>query len=152
MRDFVAWYREHYVVDRDLIDRYFNEEFEAELRNLRGRYGPPQGSLLIAVLADRPAGCVALRNLGDGICEMKRMFVPTEFRRRGVGSQLVRFVILNAKIAGYRLMRLYTSKRLGEAIRFYERLGFRRTAPYFDLADDLKDWLIFFELDLDQTA
>jgi ribosomal protein S18 acetylase RimI-like enzyme len=46
-------------------------------------------------------------------------------------------------------MRLYTTNRQHEAIRLYERVGFVRTAPYYAIEDRiLKDWLIFFELEL----
>src|SRR4028119_563641 len=89
MRAFVAWHRERHVDDIALIDRYFDDaEFEAELAGLPGKYVPPEGRLLIAYQDGRPAGCVALRDLSDGTCEMKRMFVPIQFRGMGVGRAL----------------------------------------------------------------
>ena len=89
MRAFVAWHRERHVEDIELIDRYFDKgEFEQELSNLPGHYQPPSGRLLVAYVAGRPAGCVALHDLGGRICEMKRMFVPQEFRGLGVGRAL----------------------------------------------------------------
>jgi hypothetical protein len=45
-------------------------------------------------------------------------------------------------------MRLDTSRRQSEAMRLYENAGFRRIPPYYALADDVKDWLVFFELTL----
>ena len=33
-------------------------------------------------------------------------------------------------------------------LRLYKRSGFRRIAPYYELPDDMKDWLVFFELEL----
>ncbi len=45
-------------------------------------------------------------------------------------------------------MRLDTSQRQSEAILLYERAGFRRIPPYYDLAEDVKDWLVFFELNV----
>jgi hypothetical protein len=45
-------------------------------------------------------------------------------------------------------MRLDTSRRQSEAMRLYENAGFRRIPPYYDLTDDVKDWLVFFELTL----
>lgn len=146
MRDFVAWHRERHVEDLALIDRYFDEaEFERELAGLPGKYAPERGSLLIAYADGRPAGCVAMRDLGDGYCEMKRMFVPGSFRGRGIGRALASRVIADATGAGYRAMRLDTSRRQEEAMRLYESLGFRRIEPYYALTDDLRDWLVFFE-------
>ena len=149
MRAFLAWHRERHVEDLALIDSYFDEEeWEHELSSLPGKYSPPKGNLLIAYHNNKPAGCVALRKLEDGVCEMKRMFIPTELRGLGIGRALADGIIADAKNAGYRLMRLDTSNRQTEAIRLYERSGFRRTAPYYPLSDDLKNWLVFFELEL----
>jgi GNAT superfamily N-acetyltransferase len=149
MRAFVAWHRVRHVEDIDLIERYFDQgAFDAELAGLPGKYARPRGRLLLAYLDGKPAGCVALRDLGDGICEMKRMFVPEAFRGRGVGRALAERIIAAGKEAGYRAMRLDTSRRQSEAMALYEQAGFRRIPPYSQLADDVKDWLVFFELAL----
>ncbi len=149
MRAFVAWHRERHVEDIALIDRYFDAEaWEAELAGLPGKYAPSKGSLLIAYRGGQPAGCVALHDLGDGIAEMKRMFVPTAFRGLGVGRALADRVMADARKAGYRRMRLDTSRRQKEAIRLYEASGFRRIQPYYQVTDELRDWLVFFECDL----
>jgi ribosomal protein S18 acetylase RimI-like enzyme len=66
----------------------------------------------------------------------------------GVGRALADRIIEDARTAGYRLMRLDTSRRQEEAMRLYERSGFRRIAPYYPLSDDLKNWLVFFEMEL----
>jgi hypothetical protein len=42
------------------------QNFEQELADLPGPYEPPSGCLLLAVVDDEPAGCVALRKLTDG--------------------------------------------------------------------------------------
>lgn len=149
MRAFVAWHRGRHVDDLKLIDSYFDAvEFERELAGLPGKYAPPKGSLLIAYHDGQPAGCVALRDLGDQVCEMKRMFIPTELRGLGIGRALASRIIADARAAGYRLMRLDTSKRQSEAMRLYEKSGFRRTQPYYPASDELKEWLVFFELEL----
>lgn len=143
---FARWHRERHVEDLDLIDRYFDvAAFAEELATLPAKYAPPRGSLLIAYDGEMPAGCVAMRDLGDGVCEMKRMFVPETARGRGAGRALCAQIIADAKAAGYRLMRLDTSKRQGEAMRLYEAAGFVRTAPYYEMADDVRGWLVFFE-------
>jgi GNAT superfamily N-acetyltransferase len=149
MRAFVTWHRARHVEDIDLIERYFDQRaFDEELAGLPGKYARPHGRLLIAYLDGKPAGCVALRDLGDGVCEMKRMFVPEAFRGRGVGRALAERIVAEGKEAGYRAMRLDTSRRQSEAMQLYERAGFKRIPPYYDLADDVKDWLVFFELAL----
>jgi len=149
MRAFVDWHRNRHQPDIALIDRYFDlAEFEAELAALPGKYSPPKGTLLAAFDGDQIVGCVAMRDLGHDICEMKRMFVPEFARGRGVGSALVDRVVLDAKAAGYQTMRLDTSWRQIEAMRLYERKGFLPIAPYYELSQDMKAWLRFYELAL----
>jgi ribosomal protein S18 acetylase RimI-like enzyme len=149
MRAFVAWHRERHVEDLALIDSYFDQaEFEAELAGLPGKYAPPKGRLLLARRDGEAAGCVALRDLGDGICEMKRMFLPVRFRGLGIGRALAERIIGEARNAGYRLMRLDTSLRQREAIGLYEKAGFKRIAPYYDLPQQMRDWLVFMEMEL----
>jgi ribosomal protein S18 acetylase RimI-like enzyme len=149
MRSFVAWHRERHVADLRLIDGYFDAAaFDEEVAGLPGKYGRPEGRLLLASVNGIPAGCVALRSLGDGSSEMKRMFVDPEFRGRGVGKALAIRLIDEARSAGYRTMRLDTSVRQLEAIGLYERLGFSRIEPYYELPAELVDWLVFMELAL----
>jgi len=146
MRAFVDWHRRRHVEDIALIDRYFDAgEFENELADLPGQYALPRGHLLLAHQGGQPAGCAAFRDLGDGACEMKRMFIYDEMRGQGIGRALADRLLLEANSAGYRRMRLDTSVRQTEAIGLYESAGFTRIAPYYPLPDDLKNWLVFME-------
>jgi putative acetyltransferase len=108
------------------------QDFDAELAGLPGRYAPPSGCLLLAMEGDRPLGCVALRDFGDGTCEMKRLYVAPEGRGRGVGKLLVQEVLRRGERAGYRRMVLDTLPEMGEAITLYRRLGFVETGRYWD--------------------
>ena len=153
MRAFVAWHRERNVEDLDLIDSYFDAEaFEAELASLPGAYAPPRGRLLLATLGGRAVGCVALREIDAGACEMKRMFVYPESQGHGVGRALGDAVIRAGREAGYRTMLLDTSFRQTEARALYRRLGFREIEPYYSLPDRLRAWLVFMALDLTPAA
>jgi putative acetyltransferase len=149
MRAFIAWHRERHVQDLQLIDQYFDAAaFEDELRTLPGVYTPPHGRLLLASVQQEPAGCVALRSIDDEYCEMKRMFVYPRFHGKGVGLALAQQLIEHARTAGYRAMRLDTSIRQAEASGLYARLGFRVIPPYYELPQNMRDWLVFMELEL----
>ncbi len=149
MRAFVDWHRSRHADDLHLINRYFDRgAFETELAGLPGPYAPPHGALLVAYHDGMPAGCVALRNLGLGICEMKRMFVAEDFRGLGIGRDLAARIITAAGTIGYRAMRLDTSRYQTEAMDLYESMGFRRILPYATLPQELEEWLVFYERDL----
>ena len=79
---------------------------------------------------------------------MKRMFVYRRFHGKGVGLALGQRVIESARQSGYRAMRLDTSIRQAEALGLYRRLGFVDIAPYYDLPQSLREWLVFMELKL----
>lgn len=149
MRSFVEWHYERHHEYRDLIDSHFDTaSFEAELEALPGDFAPPRGALLVAELGDQVAGCVALCDLGDGACEMKRMFVDPRYHGRGVGLALGHAVVTEARRIGHDRMLLDTGPKQVEAQGLYKRLGFRRIPPYSDLDEAMCRWLVFMELDL----
>ena len=149
IRAFVEWARGRYAAELAFVERYFDPSaFEAELQGLPGKYARPKGRLLLAVTEDRPAGCVAFRELAPGVCEMKRLFVDPRWHGKGVGRALVSTLIQEAKLAGYSTMRLDTGPHQIEAQTLYRRAGFRVIGPYYDVPEELRNWLVFMELDL----
>ena len=107
------------------------QDFVEELATLPGRYAPPSGRLLLAVEGTDAAGCVALRALEDGVCEMKRLFVRPAYRGQELGYRLAMQIVNEATAMGYAIMRLDTLDTLERAMQLYETLGFRRCAPYY---------------------
>jgi len=105
--------------------------FAAEVAELPGRYAPPSGCLLVARDGDLAAGCVALRDLGDGTCEMKRLYVASPYRGRGLGRHLIEGVVRRAERMGYRRMVLDTLPEMAGALAMYQAYGFVETAPYW---------------------
>jgi len=106
------------------------EDFARELVDLPGSYGPPDGALLVAHCDGRPAGCVALRPMEEGLCEIKRLFVRHPFRGKGIGKRLALAVIAAARDRGYRAMRISFAPWMEEAIAIYRGLGFRPIEAY----------------------
>ena len=107
------------------------QNFEQELAALPGAYAPPSGTILLACNDEQIGGCIALRALSDGACEMKRLFIRPQFRGSGAGRVLVHELIAYARNLGCRTMRLDTLPTMGAAIALYRSMGFREIAPYY---------------------
>lgn len=106
------------------------QNFEAELAGLPGKYKPPEGRLLLACSGAKAVGCVALRPLEGGTCEMKRLYVQPCARGAKLGRRLVEQICDEARIAGYSRICLDTLPTMSAAIRLYHEMGFNAIEPY----------------------
>jgi putative acetyltransferase len=123
VREYAAWIN---------VDLCF-QEIDAEIDGLPGKYAAEQGGVLLLALRDtQPAGCVALRALEPGVCEMKRLWVRDAFRGARLGELLATTILQRASQLGYAIIRLDTLADMTRAQRLYAQLGFREIPPYYD--------------------
>jgi putative acetyltransferase len=106
------------------------QDFDDELANLPGSYVPPAGCLLIALWQGQAAGCVALQQIGNGTCEMKRLYIRPSLRGLNIGRALAEAIIIKAREIRYARMRLDTLPSMKRATTLYAALGFREIEPY----------------------
>ncbi len=146
---FRTWLTERYPEHDWANDAFYSPARWDKLMSRLGElHAPPGGTILLADLDEAPAGCVMLQSLTPQICEMKRLFVHPDRRGSGVGVQLCKTLIGKAVDLGYRTMRLDTGVRHHEAQALYKSLGFREIEAYYDCPEDLREVMLFMELDL----
>lgn len=138
---------------RELVEEYAAslefaldfQDFEKELAEFPGEYGPPAGVILLAELGGEAVGCVCLRRFSRGVCEMKRLYVAPSARGSGVGRTLTEALLDEGRRLAYTRMRLDTVVAMGAANALYRSLGFREIEPY---RVNPLDGATFFERDL----
>ncbi len=106
------------------------QRFREELAALPGPYAPPDGRLLLWEEEGVVAGCIALCNLGEGVGELRRLWVSPRFRGRGIGRDLTHELLRDARKIGYSKVRLHTLPSMLSARAIYTGLGFYEIEPY----------------------
>lgn len=119
--------------------------YDDEVLHPGRKYGLPGGRLYLARIEGEPAGCIALRQLDERRCEMKRLYVRPAYRERGLGGQLIRRVIEDAREIGYECILLDTLPFLTDAISMYRRRGFVDIPSY---NNSPMENLVYMRLDL----
>jgi len=129
----------------DVGSRAARELIEALDTELAARYPEPganhfrldeeevaagRGAFLVARLDGSPVGCGAIRVIGEGDVEIKRMFVLPAHRGRGFGRELLACLESEARRLGARRLVLETGERQEEALALYEASGFVRIPPF----------------------
>ena len=92
----------------------------------------PDGAYYVGYEAGQAVAGGGLRRLGDGVAEIKRMYVRPEARSRGVAAALLRTLEEAARAMGYASARLDTGPKQVTAQRLYRAAGYREIAPYND--------------------
>ena len=122
-QEYASW------IGRDLSFQRYADELE----HLPGKYARPEGRLYLALSdTDEPLDCGALRDLGQGRCEMKRLYVRPGCRGGGIGAALIALLLEDARQEGYQEMVLDTLSFMKSARSLYHRMGFEAIPPYYE--------------------
>jgi GNAT superfamily N-acetyltransferase len=133
----------------------------AQQAELRARYEagqepgtPPSAADVAVVLVARDAsgeavGCGALRPLGDGVAEVKGMYVVPGARGRGLSKVVLAGLEAAARDRGWTTLRLETGPRQPEAMALYERAGYRSIPAFGAYAGADDGDSLFYERVLD---
>ena len=108
----------------------FLDSSDAELHDIWGNYSAKGG--IFKVLENEQGkiiGTVALRGINKQVCELRRMYLRSETRGRGLGNFLLLEAITKARSLGFSRVVLDTSSSLKEAIGLYRKFGFEPVQP-----------------------
>ena len=93
---------------------------------------PPHGTFLVVRVDGQTVGCGGVHGIGDGIGEVKRMWIDPAWRGRGFARRLLGELERHGRDLGHRRMVLDTNAELREAIALYESCGYRPVERYND--------------------
>ncbi|MDD5934419.1 MAG: GNAT family N-acetyltransferase [Clostridiales bacterium] len=138
------------ATDLDIIKELFREyskiqgaeacfvSFENELADLEKVY--QDGALLVAYEDTVPIGCGAIKKISDNECEMKRVFIKEEYRKKGYGYRLINEVCGKASALGYKTIVLSTIPTvMSQAYALYKLVGFTVKGSSDGIVSMIKD-------------
>ena len=138
MKILIAHHETHWSQAKRLVNEYAEsldfdlefQNFDEEIESLSAQYGPPSGCFLLAREGKTYVGCVGLRRITDGVCEMKRLYLQPGQRGKNLGRDLAEAIIAHGRKLGYKHMRLDTVPTMVAAQALYESVGFREIDAY----------------------
>jgi len=111
----------------EMIAHYDSRGTLADMDNIQKNYFENGGIFLITTKADEIIGTGAIRKIDDDTCELKRLWLLTEYHGVGLGYRMMQELLAFARAKGYKVMRLETDAvAQSRAVEFYTRLGFRQ--------------------------
>ena len=130
IREYLEWLNER--VKRDYgIEFDVNAMVESDLSD-PDKFRPPDGRFYLAQYGNAVAGVGCLKKLAEDVGEVQRMYVLPAFREKGIGRAIVNRLIDDARMIGYRRLRLESLEFLKPAHSLYRSVGFREIDRYAD--------------------
>ena len=130
IREYLDWLNERIQLD-------YGMEFDVEAMVQSDLSDPykfhlPNGRFYLALLHDQTVGVGCLKQLGENVAEIQRMYVLPQFRGLGIGRAIANRLIQDARSLGYRQLKLESLEFLEAAHALYRSLGFHEIDPYAD--------------------
>jgi putative acetyltransferase len=110
----------------------------SEMDDMQKNYFENGGTFLVTVHNGRIIGTGAIRRVKDDVCELKRLWLLSEYHGQGLGYRMMQELFRMARQKGYKSMRLFTDPVFQKrALEFYKRLGFYQIQTVGDDPDDI---------------
>ncbi len=78
------------------------------------------------------AGTAALKRLDDNTAELKALYLDKDLRGQGLGFRLLDTEVSEARNKGFKRIVLDSMSQYSDALRLYDRYGFKRTDRFND--------------------
>jgi GNAT superfamily N-acetyltransferase len=128
IREYLEWLNER--VQRDYgIEFDVHAMLESDLSD-PDKFRPPDGRFYLAHYDHAVAGVGCLKKLAEGVGEIQRMYVLPAFRGKGIGRAIVHRLVEDARMIGYRQLKLESLEFLKAAHSLYRSVGFREIDRY----------------------
>ncbi len=130
IREYLGWLNERIQSDYGLefdVEAMVQSDLSDPLK-----FHPPKGRFYLAYYGSQTAGVGCLKKLDDRTGEIQRMYVPPEFRGKGIGRAITIRLIDEARAIGYERLRLESLEFLDAAHSLYRSVGFHEIDPYAD--------------------
>lgn len=103
-----------------------NNDTGADIENIRAAYFDDDGAsaFWFAKIGDRVIGMIGVQQTGEGAAEVRRLRVQDQYRRRGVGTLLMKQALSFCQRQGYLKVILDVRIERGPAISMFEKFGF----------------------------
>lgn len=124
LEDSIAYYEaRHELKDMDDIQKSYFEN----------------GGTFLAMFADDKMICTgAIRKLDDETCELRRLWLLTEYHGQQLGYRMLKELLTIARGMGYKCVRLQTDPvAQSRAVQFYKQIGFHEIPRYTQQTDDI---------------
>jgi ribosomal protein S18 acetylase RimI-like enzyme len=99
--------------------------------NIQNTFGGNRDIFLIVVDKGRIKGCVGLKKLSKEKALIKRFYLSSSLRGKGIAQNLFKKLKIFALDKGYKYLVLDTQKDNYRAQAFYEKTGFKAYQPKF---------------------
>ena len=126
------------------MEKYLSAHYSTEVQ--MSEIQDPDTVFLIAEQNGVPIGYIKLKgqSIGDGVTgsnpiELQRIYAIQEYIGKGVGPELMKEAIREAKERGFNCLWLGVWEKNERAIQFYEKWGFKKVGNYtFVLGEDIQ--------------
>lgn len=129
------------------------DSYESDVAAPHEHFPAIGGGFAVAEDADgRVVGCTGYSDEGNGLFDLRRLYLLRDYRGNGIGRAMVEWVLAEVRARGGRRVELFSDIAFLDAHRLYRRMGFRNHR--FRYADDpwrSREWGFVLDLDEEKT-